>query len=120
MEEELLAMEELKKEVKESKIKCLKNDEEEVKETTGLVTTIEKKGTVVLLVDAHLTLSFEDCSQISQQKSRLNQWKLPALDKKEGGDCSRAPGLISISKHLAPTNNSTNLNPLRQPDDFIF
>ncbi|KAB0794077.1 hypothetical protein PPYR_13697 [Photinus pyralis] len=55
-------------------------------------------------------------SQISQQQSRLNQWKLPALDKEEGGEFSRAPG--SISKPLAPSNSSPNLNGLglTQPD----
>ncbi|GJQ80904.1 hypothetical protein Trydic_g4721 [Trypoxylus dichotomus] len=52
----------------------------------------------------------------SQQQSRLNQWKLPALDKEEGGEFSRAPG--SISKSLAPSHSSPNLNPLglTQPD----
>ncbi|KAF5283611.1 hypothetical protein FQR65_LT13817 [Abscondita terminalis] len=61
-------------------------------------------------------LSIKDSSQISQQQSRLNQWKLPALDKEEGGEFSRAPG--SISKPLAPSNSSPNLNPLglTQPD----
>lgn len=55
-------------------------------------------------------------TQMSQQQSRLNQWKLPALDKEEGGEFSRAPG--SVSKSLAPSHSSPNLNPLglTQPD----
>lgn len=43
----------------------------------------------------------------SQQQSRLNQWKLPAPDKEEGGEFSRAPG--PSSKPLA---TSPNMNPL--------
>ncbi|KAI4455914.1 trinucleotide repeat-containing protein [Holotrichia oblita] len=57
-----------------------------------------------------------DIIKQSQQQSRLNQWKLPALDKEEGGEFSRAPG--SVSKSLAPSHSSPNLNPLglTQPD----
>ncbi|XP_022916638.1 protein Gawky [Onthophagus taurus] len=56
-------------------------------------------------------------TQMSQQQSRLNQWKLPTLDKEEGGEFSRAPG--SVSKSLAPSHSSPNLNNplgLTQPD----
>ncbi|XP_014240799.1 protein Gawky [Cimex lectularius] len=52
------------------------------------------------------------------QQSRLNQWKLPALDKDSemgtGNEFSRAPG--STAKP-APGNSSPNINPLLgQPD----
>lgn len=52
-------------------------------------------------------------SQSQQQQSRLNQWKLPAPDKEDTGDFSRAPG--STSK---PLTSSPNMNPLglTQPD----
>lgn len=55
----------------------------------------------------------------NQPQSRLNQWKLPALDKEEGGEFSRAPG--SVSKSLTPAHNSPNLNPLglTQPDGWV-
>lgn len=57
--------------------------------------------------------------QSQQQQSRLNQWKLPALDKDEGSEFSRAPG--SISKPLVPSNSSPNLNPLglTQNDGYV-
>lgn len=55
-------------------------------------------------------------SQNQQPQSRLNQWKLPAPDKEETGDFSRAPG--STSKPLA---TSPNMNPLglTQPDGYV-
>lgn len=45
---------------------------------------------------------------------------MPALDKEEGGEFSRAPG--SISKPLSNSNSSPNLNPLglSQPDGLTF
>ncbi|XP_018330621.1 protein Gawky isoform X2 [Agrilus planipennis] len=56
--------------------------------------------------------------QVSQQQSRLNQWKLPVLDKEDPGEFSRAPG--SSSKPLTASHSSPNLNPLplglTQPD----
>lgn len=51
-------------------------------------------------------------SSYQNQQSRLNVWKLPALEKESeaGGEFSRAPG--SVSKPLVPSHSSPNLNPL--------
>uniref|UniRef100_A0A0A9Y428 Protein Gawky n=1 Tax=Lygus hesperus TaxID=30085 RepID=A0A0A9Y428_LYGHE len=62
-------------------------------------------------------LPFQSTS--TSQQSRLNQWKLPALDKDSdigtaGQDFSRAPGTTTKA---TPGNSSPNMNPLLgQPD----
>lgn len=51
-------------------------------------------------------------SAFQSQQSRLNQWKLPSLDKDgdlAGGEFSRAPGTTTKS---SGGNSSPNLNPL--------
>ena len=55
----------------------------------------------------------------SQQQSRLNQWKLPSLDKDgdiSGNEFSRAPGTTSKPLQtpggLSHTHSSPNMNPL--------
>ncbi|XP_011298524.1 protein Gawky isoform X2 [Fopius arisanus] len=55
---------------------------------------------------------------VSQQQSRLNQWKLPSLDKDgdiTGNEFSRAPGTTSKppqTSGLSHTHTSPNMNPL--------
>lgn len=55
----------------------------------------------------------------SQQQSRLNQWKLPSLDKDgdiTGNEFSRAPGTTSkpppTPGSLSHSHSSPNMNPL--------
>lgn len=54
-------------------------------------------------------LGLKDSQMSYQNQSRLNQWKLPALEKSETEEFSRAPG---SSKSLVPSHSSPNLNPL--------
>lgn len=54
--------------------------------------------------------------QSQQQQSRLNQWKLPSLEKDGdlgGNEFSRAPGTTTKSQG----NSSPNLNPLLSQTD---
>lgn len=53
------------------------------------------------------------------QQSRLNQWKLPSLDKDgEGSEFSRAPGTTSKSS-LPQGHSSPNINPLLGQTDTL-
>lgn len=54
------------------------------------------------------------------QQSRLNQWKLPSLDKDPeglGNEFSRAPGTTSKAPGLSQSHSSPNINPILSQGD---
>lgn len=60
---------------------------------------------------------------LSQQGSRLNQWKLPSLDKDidiTGNEFSRAPGTTSKPLQAPHTHGSPNMNPLLGQGDSTW
>ncbi|XP_014233641.1 protein Gawky isoform X4 [Trichogramma pretiosum] len=75
-----------------------------------------------------LQSSFSDLSMhkeapVSQQQSRLNQWKLPSLDKDTDSvvnEFSRAPGSSSKPPSTPSSLNSAHSNPLLGPGDATW
>jgi len=70
-------------------------------------------------------LAIKDPQVVSEQsfqgqQSRLNQWKLPSLDKEGdvlGNEFSRAPGTTSKTPGLTQSHSSPNINPLLSQGD---